>query len=188
MVDSDRKCKFQRFWPARSDCNNLALIVAVAAIIFGLWWRKKRGIGEQLNCFWNIICLKPFSWAKNGRKLFSNGKSRGPLLARAVLKSSHCQKTFLDDACMYIVLHFCFSFFFRYSLRHRNNIRFRHRKAISYIFPDYTYRLENVHLGISPLDSKWKRDLKWCLFRSYNFLTNIQCYRYCHSVSPRAKQ
>ena len=35
VVDSDRKWKFQRFWPARSDCNNLALIDAVAAIIFG---------------------------------------------------------------------------------------------------------------------------------------------------------
>ena len=28
------------------------------------------------------MCLKPFSWAKKKRKLFSDGKSRGLLLAR----------------------------------------------------------------------------------------------------------
>ena len=32
------------------------------------------------------MCPKPFSWAKNKRKLFSDGKSRGPLLAGAALK------------------------------------------------------------------------------------------------------
>ena len=31
------------------------------------------------------MCPKPFSWTKNKRKLFSDGKSRGPLLARAAL-------------------------------------------------------------------------------------------------------
>ena len=31
------------------------------------------------------MCPKPFSWAKNKRKLFSEGKSRGPLLAGAAL-------------------------------------------------------------------------------------------------------
>ena len=31
------------------------------------------------------MCPKPFSWAKNKRKLFSDGKSRGPLLAGAAL-------------------------------------------------------------------------------------------------------
>ena len=30
---------------------------------------------------------KPFSWARNERKLFSDGKSRGPLLERVALKS-----------------------------------------------------------------------------------------------------
>ena len=34
-------------------------------------------------------CLKPFSWAKSKRKLFSDGQSRGLLLARAALKT--CQ-------------------------------------------------------------------------------------------------
>ena len=33
------------------------------------------------------MCPKPFSWAKNKRKLFSDGKSRGPLLAGAALNS-----------------------------------------------------------------------------------------------------
>ena len=32
------------------------------------------------------MCPKPFSWAKNKRKRFSDGKSRGPLLARVALK------------------------------------------------------------------------------------------------------
>ena len=31
------------------------------------------------------MCPKHFSWAKNKRKLFSDGKSRGPLLAGAAL-------------------------------------------------------------------------------------------------------
>ena len=46
---------------------------------------QKKRIGEQLNYFWNM-CPKPFSWTKNARKLFSDGKSRGPLLVRAALK------------------------------------------------------------------------------------------------------
>ena len=47
----------------------------------------KKRIGEQLNYFWKMR-LKPFSWAKDKRKLFLDGKSRGPLLARAALKMS----------------------------------------------------------------------------------------------------
>ena len=39
----------------------------------------KKRIGEQLNYFWNM-CPKSFSWAKNKRELFSDGKLRGPLL------------------------------------------------------------------------------------------------------------
>ena len=35
------------------------------------------------------MCPKPFSWAKNKRKLFSDGKSRGPLLARVALKNNN---------------------------------------------------------------------------------------------------
>ena len=34
------------------------------------------------------MCPKPFSWAKNKRKRFSDGQSRGPLVARVALK--HC--------------------------------------------------------------------------------------------------
>ena len=37
--------------------------------------------------FWNM-CPKPFSWAKKKRKLFSDGKSRGPLLARVALNNT----------------------------------------------------------------------------------------------------
>ena len=35
------------------------------------------------------MCPKPFSWAKNKRKLFSDGKSRGQLLARAAPKTGY---------------------------------------------------------------------------------------------------
>ena len=52
---------------------------------FWLVATQKERIGEQLNYFWNMW-PKPFSWAKNKRELFSDGKSRGPLLARAALK------------------------------------------------------------------------------------------------------
>ena len=38
-----------------------------------------------------LSCPKPFSWAKNRRKLFSYKKLREPLLARAALKALHAQ-------------------------------------------------------------------------------------------------
>ena len=38
------------------------------------------------------MCPKPFSWAKNKGKLFLDGKSRGPLLARAALKFAIVEK------------------------------------------------------------------------------------------------
>ena len=38
------------------------------------------------------MCPKPFSWAKNERKRFSDGKSRGPLLARVALNCSKSAK------------------------------------------------------------------------------------------------
>ena len=50
---------------------------------------QKKRTGEQLNYFWNM-CPKPFSWAKNKRKLFSDRKSKGSLLARAALRFIHC--------------------------------------------------------------------------------------------------
>ena len=53
---------------------------------FWLVATQKKRIGEQLNYFWNM-CPKPFSWAKNKRKLFSDGKLRGPLLGRVALKT-----------------------------------------------------------------------------------------------------
>ena len=60
---------------------------------------QKERIGEQLNYFWNM-CPKPFSWAKNKRKLFSVGKSRGPLLARVALKLSNHK---ILRPCLYLV-------------------------------------------------------------------------------------
>ena len=55
---------------------------------FWLVAKQKKRIGEQLNYFLNM-CPKPFSWAKNKRKLFSDGKSRGPLLARVALRRGY---------------------------------------------------------------------------------------------------
>ena len=43
------------------------------------------------------MCPKPFSWAKNKRELFSDGKSRGPLLARAALKRQMISNSGLQD-------------------------------------------------------------------------------------------
>ena len=57
---------------------------------FWLVATQKKRIGEQLNYFWNM-CPKRFSWAKKKRKLFSDGKSRGPLLARAALEALSCR-------------------------------------------------------------------------------------------------
>ena len=37
------------------------------------------------------MCPKPFKWAKNKRKPFSDRKSRGPLLAGAALNSVYSQ-------------------------------------------------------------------------------------------------
>ena len=48
-------------------------------------WRDCKNFSPcHWNYFWNM-CPKPFSWAKNKRKLFSDGKSRGPPLVRAAL-------------------------------------------------------------------------------------------------------
>ena len=51
---------------------------------FWLVATQKKRIGEQLSYFWNM-CPEAFSWAKYKRKMFSEGKSRGPLLTRAAL-------------------------------------------------------------------------------------------------------
>ena len=59
--------------------------VGLAKNDFWLVVKQKKRIGEQLNYFLNV-CPQPFSWAKNKRKLLSEGKSRGPLLAGAALK------------------------------------------------------------------------------------------------------
>ena len=49
---------------------------------FWLVATQKKRIGEQLNYFWNM-CPKPFSWAKNKRKLFTDGKSRRTALSES---------------------------------------------------------------------------------------------------------
>ena len=53
---------------------------------FWLVATQKKRIGEQITYFWNMRA-KPFSWAKSKRKLFSDGRSWGPLLARAALNT-----------------------------------------------------------------------------------------------------
>ena len=76
---------------SRCWTKSLKLTLSIAVHRGGLakndFWlvvKQKKKIGEQLNYFWNM-CPKPFSWTKNKRKLFSDGKSRGPLLAGAAL-------------------------------------------------------------------------------------------------------
>ena len=62
---------------------------------FWLVATQKNRIREQPNYFWNM-CPKPFSWAKNKGKLFLDGKSRGPLLARAALKFAIVEKKVIN--------------------------------------------------------------------------------------------
>ena len=68
----------------------MSFIIAVAArwtrsVKFTLSIAVHTG-GLAKNNFWLVATQKKrISWAKNKRKLFSDGKSRGPLLARAAL-------------------------------------------------------------------------------------------------------
>ena len=48
------------------------------------------------------MCPKPFSWEKNKGKLFSVGKSRGPLLARVALKLSN-HKIMNQNPVIYLI-------------------------------------------------------------------------------------
>ena len=71
-------------WALDKICDILHFSIAVhtgglAKYHFWPVATQKRRIGEQLNCFWNLCP------AKNKRKLFFDGKSRGLLLARAAL-------------------------------------------------------------------------------------------------------
>ena len=80
----------------------LSIAVHTGVLAKNRFWlvaTQKKRIGEQLNFFWNM-CPKPFSWAKNKRKLFSVGKSRGPLLARVALKLSNHK---ILRPCLYLV-------------------------------------------------------------------------------------
>ena len=64
--------------------------------------------------FFLKMCPKPFSWAKNKRKIFSVGKSRGPLLARVALKLSnhkimnHKPVIYLIECASCVLVYFCF--------------------------------------------------------------------------------
>ena len=63
-VDSDRKCKFQRFCPARSDCNNVAHGI--------LSFYKLQGVFSQFtDKIWKLQ-LKYFSYKRDQRRAFSS--------------------------------------------------------------------------------------------------------------------
>ena len=53
---------------------------------FWLAATQKKRIGEQLNDFWNM-CPKPFSWAKNKRKLFFRREVERTALAKSGLNT-----------------------------------------------------------------------------------------------------
>ena len=60
-------------------------------IIFGLWRRKKRELENNLTTFETCV-FNPFRGQNIKEKIFSDEKSRGPLLAKAALK--HAFKCF----------------------------------------------------------------------------------------------
>ena len=63
-VDSDRKCKFHRFCPARSDCNNIAHAI--------LSCYKLQGAFNQFNeKIWKLQ-LKYFSYKRDQRRSFAS--------------------------------------------------------------------------------------------------------------------
>ena len=63
-MDSDRKCKFQRFCPARSDCNNIAHRI--------LSCYKLQGAFDWLtDKLWKLQ-LKYFSYKRDQRRAFSS--------------------------------------------------------------------------------------------------------------------
>ena len=66
--------------------------------------RKKR-IGERLKYFWNM-CPKSFSSAKKKRKHFSDGKSIGPLLARAAL-NQHARRYTTTEKLSFLLDRVC---------------------------------------------------------------------------------
>ena len=115
-------------WLCKSFKFTLSIAVHRGGLAKNHFWlvaTQKKRIGEQLNYFWNM-CSKPFSWAKNKRKLFSDGKPGGPLLAGAALNykfiflwnfiSFRAQKPIFKDGCSYSVVKFhtiCGSSFFR---------------------------------------------------------------------------
>ena len=63
-MDSDRKCKFHRFCPARSDCNNIAHAI--------LSCYKLQGAFNQFNeKIWKLQ-LKYFSYKRDQRRSFAS--------------------------------------------------------------------------------------------------------------------
>ena len=63
-ADSDRKCKFQRFCPARSYCNNVAHGI--------LPWYKLQDVFSQFTDKIQKLQLKYFSYQRDQRRPFSS--------------------------------------------------------------------------------------------------------------------
>ena len=62
LVDSDRKCKFHRFCPARNDCNNIAHAISY----------KLQGAFNQFTEKIQKLQLKYFSHKRDQRRAFSS--------------------------------------------------------------------------------------------------------------------
>ena len=58
-------------------------------INFSLWRHRKKRIGQKPNQVF-MTCLKTSFTGKKSRKTLFDGKSKGPLLARAVLNNEVC--------------------------------------------------------------------------------------------------
>ena len=63
-MDSDRKCKFHRFCPARSDCNNIAHAVLSC-------YKLQGAFNQFTEKIWKLQ-LKYFSYKRDQRRSFSS--------------------------------------------------------------------------------------------------------------------
>ena len=72
---------FKLMWIDSLHFRSLSTRVVQPRMIFGLWRRRKKTLRTPKRFFFLSTCPKPFTWAKNKRKIFFDGTSRGALIA-----------------------------------------------------------------------------------------------------------